>query len=520
MSCIHAALIVATLRMAGGSLSHDNCLLQRTSGRIHGHLKKRGESCVALKNQGSYFSVPLCVGTPAQCFDVVADTGSDAVIVPSCICGETPGAGCTPDAKCFRGTNKSSTFSIPQKSKMVSMTFGSGTIQAAIAKDIVNVGDFRATMDDGVLLMVNRAALNIDGTFEGILGLGLPKDQAVMASMFQRSVSDPWRAICSLMPTLRFLCGDQSPSNWPGGETPGAGHQSPSNSPGGEIPHVPEGDGVGKSFHNKLFLEQAKVDRFSMCFRDGAKTGALRLGLSPFSSPLQNIGKLHWGLNFHGLSIGTHGSSAPTETIFCGPETMKQGMDTPCGIIPDSGTTLLLGPKEQVVALEAGICSKWERCQTHSKGVPSSVAFNELLHACGDWLTKEKGLLEIPSVFFHVKSGDGKLEAFELTAWALVTEMRMREWDNSVKKVCKSSIGKMEYITQKNGPVWIFGHPLFYEYNVGYDMSTKQVSLKKEECQPCSAEGGVSLSDDGRRRWPRAAQGEPRITHYNLNLPL
>jgi len=274
-------------------------------------------------------------------------------------------------------------------------------------------------------------------------------------------------------------------------------------------------------YETKLFLEQAKVDRFSMCFRDGAQTGALRLGGSMLSSPIQNIGKLHWGLNFQGLSVGEHGTSAPTETIFCGPETIKQGMETPCGIIPDSGTTFLLGPKEQISSLEAGICSKWERCQTHSRGMPSSLAFRLLLRQCGDWLTEEKGLLEIPSFFFHVKSGDGKPEAFELTAWSWVTETSIRGWDGSIKKACVPSFEKQDYFTQNNGPVWIFGHPLFYEYNVGYDMSTKQISLQKGKCEPCSAEGGpVSLSDKGGRRWPRVARGEPRIPHYDVNLPL
>jgi len=433
------------------------------------------------------------------------------VIVPSCICGETPGAGCTPSDKCFRGTNKSSTFSIAKKPQMISITFGSGTIQALHAKDVVSVGDFNVHMD-GVLLMVNRAALKIAGSFEGILGLGIPKDKAKVAAMVQglRASGNPSRdllkAICSLLPTLCVEPPAGMPDSIP---MPGQGQ------PGGG------GAPAGKPYESKLFLQQASVDRFSMCFRDGAQTGALRLGLAPLASPLQNIGKLHWGLNFQGVSVGAHSAPAPAETIFCGPETMKQGMETPCGIIPDSGTTQLMGPKEQVLSLEAGVCSKWARCQTHSKGNPSSEAFRRLLLKCGDWLTEEKGLLEIPSFFFHVKSGDGKPEAFELTAWSWVTESATRGWDGSTKKACTSSIGAMEYRTQNNGPVWIFGQPLFYEYNVGYDMSTKQISLQKGQCEPCSTEGGpVSLSADSGRRWPRAAHGEPRIPNYNVNLPL
>jgi len=299
MSSTYALLFAVTCLSATGSM-------------LRGLLQTDGETCAALKNEGSYFSVPVCVGTPPQCFDVVADTGSDAVIVPSCICGETPGAGCAKNAKCFRGSNRSSTFFIDKKPKIISMTFGSGTIEALVAKDVVSVGDFHVTID-GVLLMVNRAALKIAGTFEGILGLGIPKEKAAMASMFQGQVhahrvsgdqrqSDPWGILCALMPLLCVV---------------------PSNQPGGRTPHFPipahPGQGQGEeqvTYETALFLQQAKVDRFSMCFRDGAKTGALRLGLAPFSSPIQNIGRLHWGLNFQGLSVGAHIAPAPAETLF------------------------------------------------------------------------------------------------------------------------------------------------------------------------------------------------------------
>ena len=50
------------------------------------------ESCAALKNKGVYFTARLCVGTPSQCFDVVADTGSDNVIITSCVCNDLLGA--------------------------------------------------------------------------------------------------------------------------------------------------------------------------------------------------------------------------------------------------------------------------------------------------------------------------------------------------------------------------------------------------------------------------------------------
>merc|ERR1719238_1888078 len=68
-------------------------------------------TCAPLANKGSHFTVDIQVGTPGQTFSVVADTGSDAVIVPSCICKES--GSCSKDDRCFRGTNKSSTFKMP-----------------------------------------------------------------------------------------------------------------------------------------------------------------------------------------------------------------------------------------------------------------------------------------------------------------------------------------------------------------------------------------------------------------------
>merc|ERR1712029_583349 len=130
-----------------------------------------------MGNRESYFSVNVDVGTPAQTFAVVADTGSDAVIVPSCACKEA--GNCNADAKCFTGTNKSSTFWMSTNGSaakegvpMVQLSFGSGDIEAVIGSDIVEVAGIGAMMADGVLLMVqNQLQVQDAGGFQGILGL-------------------------------------------------------------------------------------------------------------------------------------------------------------------------------------------------------------------------------------------------------------------------------------------------------------------------------------------------------------
>merc|ERR1719440_632229 len=140
-----------------------------TPGRDH-----KGPSCTHLTNHGTHFTVDIEVGTPGQKFSVVADTGSNYLIVPSCVCQRSKS--CSKSDRCFTGTNKSSTFSIDKGDsgpQSVFITFGSGTIEAVVAKERVSVGHLSVDMQDGILLMVARQ-LNIAGRFEGILGLGVP----------------------------------------------------------------------------------------------------------------------------------------------------------------------------------------------------------------------------------------------------------------------------------------------------------------------------------------------------------
>jgi len=64
----------------------------------------------------------------------------------------------------------------PSRLPVVQMVFGSGSVQAVVATDVVKVGTLKAKMNDGLLLMVDHQ-LRMAGAFEGILGLGQPKNE-------------------------------------------------------------------------------------------------------------------------------------------------------------------------------------------------------------------------------------------------------------------------------------------------------------------------------------------------------
>jgi len=464
--------------------------------------------CNELTNKGAYFTVDVEVGTPPQRFQVVADTGSNYLIVPSCLCHAMQN-GCIENEQCFTGGNRSSTFVLSSYNgsnvsgtmdnvAAVEITFGSGALTAVVATDVARIGTVNATLENGLFLMVDRRKLAIEGRFEGILGLGPPRldDQ-----------TDP-------------------PASWrPHGQAQGQHMLTP-----------------------PMFLERANMTNFSICFNDDGKPGIMRFGASVTGGALGSVGTAHWGLALNGLSSGN-------ETNFidvCTPSSMPPGQETPCGMIPDTGTTLITGPQDGIYKIFEKLCGEWPRCSelaADDLSLPKHSVFKLLLENCADWLddTQGKGLGEIPSIFIHAAGAGGAALTIELSAWAYITESSQEEIEyvktvfdsilpvqlglnkGQSKKVCTPSFGPMDYNTEKNGPVWIFGTPLFYEYTVGFDIGPRPptMAFEKRGC-PSSCESDTSLFSPGstslhgpqRARVPRKGFGVPRHSSIDVTRPL
>jgi len=489
-------------------------------------------TCTSLKNHQTHFTVEIGVGTPPQKFDVVADTGSDSVIVNSCICNEL--GHCSAKDSCFKGANHSETFSLAgfdpkaehPKVEEVVLTFGSGQIEAIIASDVVSVGKASAHMDNGVLLMVNKA-LSFNGPFEGILGLGLPRE------MVQKE-----------------------------GASAAAG---------------------AKVYQSRGFLQAAGVPRFSMCFNYEGN-GVLRLGGPEEKLELGSVGKVHWGLDFRGITVLPAAAAAPSSstpsllaasrlaegapvvaetgvrTSFCDASKMAPGQETPCGAIPDSGTTLFMGPKDHIAELFDTICDQWPKCaakaaEEEAADVPKHKVFQSLLLHCEAWLESDGFLEAMPILSFHLVGAQGKTTEVKIPPAAYITELVVEEVKYVKKylggifpvevavptgknrKVCTPSFGATKYNTKMNGPVWILGTPLFYEYQVGYDLSADppSISFSTEPCGACrdgaeveaAADSKTALLTRSRSRLarstpirPRPMTGEPLVPDLDTNLPL
>eukprot|EP00927_Polykrikos_kofoidii_P086592 TRINITY_DN9748_c0_g1_i1.p1 TRINITY_DN9748_c0_g1~~TRINITY_DN9748_c0_g1_i1.p1 ORF type:complete len:721 (-),score=123.26 TRINITY_DN9748_c0_g1_i1:34-2196(-) len=639
--------------------------------------QKKTTHCAPLKNHGTHFTVEVGVGTPTQNFEVVADTGSSFVIVPSCMCVKF--GKCSPHDGCFQGTNKSSTFSMVKVKKklneklsksavpMAVVTFGTGTIEAAIAQDVVDVGGVKGNMSNGLLLMVNKV-LRMKGAFGGILGLGLPGSHLPPDAHGQRGSVQSGRngpILLDIKPPALNVHTDSDESHRQREEL----HK----------PHFQMGKG---------FLEEAHVQRFSMCFNDGSD-GVLRLHTPEAKSSLQSIGKMHWGLDFKGISVGT---ASADKALFCKDDS-RGGQDTACGAIPDSGTTVMTGPKDHIVALFQTLCDKWKRCtdafakaqaefkkdsQKHngqmvqestevelvdafvqtsvkefdssfegrnqtedqvfvdgnppfpvvgppgrvmripfgviggvnqriadimdhlshqgplpqamgdeemarplhgaaemqrpeprimgpaahigphmqpmpgahplSKEAPTKHAtFVKILHDCHSWMHNSSGLDELPPIHLHVAGKGGKnLTALKLPGSGYVLELMEDQLQYAMtklfgvvpvvlsrptgekKKICNPAFGVMNFKTEKNGPVWILGTPIFYQYQVGYDLakSGASISFSQETCGTCEPSRGAALfQGEGVEtrsgpRPPRFVSGPFREPSYDLSLGL
>eukprot|EP00927_Polykrikos_kofoidii_P086596 TRINITY_DN9748_c0_g4_i2.p1 TRINITY_DN9748_c0_g4~~TRINITY_DN9748_c0_g4_i2.p1 ORF type:complete len:712 (-),score=116.10 TRINITY_DN9748_c0_g4_i2:50-2185(-) len=641
--------------------------------------EKKATHCASLKNHGTHFTVKVSVGSPPQDFDVVADTGSSFVIVPSCMCVKM--GRCSATDGCFQGTNKSSTFSMVKVKKklneklsraavpMAVVTFGTGSIEAAIAQDVVGVGGVNAKMTNGLLLMVNKV-LRMKGAFGGILGLGLPSSHLPHGAK-AGSARSPKKGpiLLDIKPPALNVDADTHKSNR---------HR--------EVSHKPPFK-MGKSF-----LEEAHVQRFSMCFNDGSD-GVLRLHSPKAQHSLQSIGKMHWALEFKGISVI---KDSPDSALFC-KDSERAGKDSACGAIPDSGTTVMTGPKDHIVAMFQKLCDNWKRCtdafakaqaefkkdsakargsyvqdgtdveladvfaQTsvneddasyegvkqaetealaddnppfpargppvvvmrlpiggmgggnpliagildhlahagppphmmghqnmsgpfnvappnaaemqrhqarvmgpaphiapHLQRLPGAspysheaptkhATFVKLLHDCHSWMDNSSGLDELPPIHLHVAGKGGKnVTTLKLPGSGYVLEMMEKQLKYAMtklfgvvpvvvskptgkkRKVCNPAFGVMNFTTQRNGPVWILGTPLFYQYQVGYDLAKEgaSISFSKEPCGTCDTSKGAALlqreGDETRAgpRPPRFVGGHFREPSYDLSLGL
>lgn len=475
-----------------------------------------------MKHNNLYSHVEVVIGTNTddpQKFNVIADTGSNWLVIPSCECVRLG----TCSGRCFTGTDHSETFKIPPYEEMqaLQLSYGSGDITAVLSTDFIQIGKIRAEMKNGLLLMIQQKLDFYDEStrFEGVLGLGTPRSgnaKIDIAQPFHTFIENS----SNMFPHVDFDTGTDIGAYTDGIVDTKMSHQE-------------------KSTHIPTFLEAAQIDRFSICFLEGG-TGKLVLDLPSLESTaiFKSIGKYHWGLGLNGISLGKY--NANSNIILCDPVNKAENQNTPCGAIPDSGTSLMTGPKKQILQLFSEICENWEICKTkyHSLksekiAVKKDVLFQKLVMECNNLDT-------LPDINFHLAGIEGNTQLFAMSSADYILETvqpvvkTVKEWildifpvemeveTGETQKVCVPAFSAFEYKTKLNGPVWILGAQFFFKYVLSYDMRANTIGISDAACAcPTSKKSLVSISERREKnRSLRKIYDSPRFPRINVNVPL
>ncbi|KVH87463.1 hypothetical protein Ccrd_025294 [Cynara cardunculus var. scolymus] len=126
-----------------------------------------GSDIIMLKNymDAQYYG-EIGIGTPPQTFNVIFDTGSSNLWVPSSKCFFSMSCYVHPKYKSI----KSSTYK--ENGKYAAIMYGSGLVYGFFSNDDVKVGDL-VIKDQEFIEAISEPGMSfIDGKFDGILGLG------------------------------------------------------------------------------------------------------------------------------------------------------------------------------------------------------------------------------------------------------------------------------------------------------------------------------------------------------------
>jgi hypothetical protein len=378
-----------------------------------------GTNYIPLKNMGTHSEVEVTVGTAIgnakpQVFSIIADTGSNNVIVPSCACQQQGGA-CSSATACFTGTDHSSSFILVEGNEtdgslIRTLSFGSGDVDAVVAHDVVKLGHVEHNTK-GLLLMVNN---QLDFEISGILGLGVPGSNERMAMEERRiekamAIGDYETATAPMKDMVREIDGVH---DIPKGEAFQFPRVSAEVSALGKL--VPMASRSTTKGHNILdaimkaqarhkrtegtesaknvtkneeeaelypgFLEQASVAQFSMCFNQNADGW---LGLSKEETPrhhddnsLLGFGTAHWGVGLSGVSFrSARASKSASESLAGDIPTAKKNSDAAPSVVIAKEQP----PQSEMIDALGGLCVSKESGQLTACGALIDSGTTEIL---------------------------------------------------------------------------------------------------------------------------------------------
>lgn len=140
--------------------------------------------------------------------------------------------------------------------------------------------------------------------------------------------------------------------------------------------------------HVPGFLDRANIRRFSICFNYKAP-GVLGFNTPVHQNQLSSAGQAHWSLKFHSATLGQ-------KNVDVGCAEGKK-----CSIVPDSGTTLIVGPENAVFDLFSELCLSWARCNEMYKKLQDEMSKESMQGMEIEGLEASRGLMSPPVGFME-----------------------------------------------------------------------------------------------------------------------
>jgi cathepsin D len=161
-------------------------------------------------NQDSSYFGSLAIGTPAQAYNVILDTGSADLWIASSSCS----VGCNGISK----FNQASSTSYKNLSTPFDITYGSGRAQGSLGQDTVQMAGFSvANQNFGIVDTVSAGLLT--SPVSGLLGLGFKTISSSRSTPFWQTLveSGAWDQPVMSFYLSRFINATHAKSQEPGG---------------------------------------------------------------------------------------------------------------------------------------------------------------------------------------------------------------------------------------------------------------------------------------------------------------
>lgn len=154
--------------------NHDKA--EHVTKHLDDHQSLRSIAETELKNADlvEYYA-PVTVGSPPQTFQVVMDTGSGILWVPSDACEEDT-------CKAHTQFVEHESTSLQRDEGYVNIKYGTGNMEGRRATDLVQVAGMSVQRQDFLLSTAEHGNVFLNGRFDGVMGLGKKGLASILAS--------------------------------------------------------------------------------------------------------------------------------------------------------------------------------------------------------------------------------------------------------------------------------------------------------------------------------------------------